>query len=255
MTPITSRLSPSQPTDDASELAAHCAALTERNAELARRNAELEARLRSLCRDLRVPVEGILDVSAGLSERLLPGARAELAKVEEAAKRITETMEAMLRLTRISQTEISRRPVNLSDLAERVTEELRAREPSRSVTVEIQPSLDASGDAWMLRVLLEGLLSNAWRFTAERPSATVRVGCENRAGENVFFVRDDGAGFDRADAGRLFRPFERLHPALSGTGLGLVTVQGVVERHGGRVWADSQPGQGATFYFTLGAHV
>jgi light-regulated signal transduction histidine kinase (bacteriophytochrome) len=132
---------------------------------------------------------------------------------------------------------------------------LRERDPSRSVSIEIADELQAHGDARLIAIVLENLLGNAWKFTAKSLQAQIAVGQENNGNETVFFVRDNGAGFDMAYADKLFAPFQRLHldSEFEGTGIGLATVQRVISRHGGRIWAEAELNAGATFWFTLGA--
>jgi light-regulated signal transduction histidine kinase (bacteriophytochrome) len=143
--------------------------------------------------------------------------------------------------------------VNLSELASAIASELQRAEPERQVTFVIPQDLTTNGDARLLRVVLENLFGNAWKFTAKRPGARIELGVANNDGQSAYFVRDDGAGFDMAYAGKLFGAFQRLHAAteFKGTGIGLATVQRIVHRHGGRIWAEGQVGRGATFYFTL----
>jgi light-regulated signal transduction histidine kinase (bacteriophytochrome) len=144
--------------------------------------------------------------------------------------------------------------VDLSALAQTIVEELRALEPARQVAFICAPGLVAQADASLMRNALQNLLGNAWKFTAKHPTARIQLGCREQAGQTVYFVRDDGAGFEAGGADRLFGAFQRLHSAeeFEGTGVGLATVQRIVHRHGGRIWAEGAVEQGATFYFTLG---
>jgi light-regulated signal transduction histidine kinase (bacteriophytochrome) len=148
---------------------------------------------------------------------------------------------------------MKRETFDLSAVARSVAEELRQAEPSRKVTFDIAGDLVAEGDKRLLRIALFNLLGNAWKYTSKHPKATISVGIGAGNGIKAFFVRDDGAGFDMTYAGKLFEPFQRLHTIheFEGTGIGLATVQRIVSRHGGRVWADGVPEAGATFYFTL----
>jgi len=155
---------------------------------------------------------------------------------------------------RITRAPLEKATVDLTSLARSVCAELEQRDPSRRVDARIADDLAAHGDASLLRIALENLLGNAWKFTAKRPAARIEVFAEQVDGETVYRVRDDGDGFDMAHAGKLFGPFQRLHRAeeFDGTGIGLATVKRIVVRHGGRIWADAAPGKGATFSFTLG---
>jgi light-regulated signal transduction histidine kinase (bacteriophytochrome) len=159
----------------------------------------------------------------------------------------------LLTLARVTRREMHPERVDLSALARAVADELRQRDPERRVTFRIADGLTATGDAGLLQVALENLFGNAWKFTGRQPEATIEFGACERNGRRTFFVRDDGAGFDMAYADKLFGAFQRLHAVdeFPGTGIGLATVQRIVHRHGGRVWAEGAVGRGATFYFTL----
>src|SRR5205085_2873710 len=152
---------------------------------------------------------------------------------------------------RISRHEIRRDEINLSRLAQEVASQLQAAEPARHVTFSIAPGLSAVGDRSLLRIVLENLLGNAWKFTSKQERSCIEMGANEDRGEQIFFVRDNGPGFDMQYADKLFGVFQRLHreSEFPGTGVGLATVQRIVQRHGGRAWADAQPGKGATFYF------
>jgi light-regulated signal transduction histidine kinase (bacteriophytochrome) len=168
---------------------------------------------------------------------------------------MTQLLDALLTLSRLSRSEMRREAVDLSALADAVAAELRAHEPSRSVRFDIQQGLVVSGDPGLLRIVLENLLGNAWKFTAKHAHAAIQLQSTTRDRERVYSVRDDGAGFNMRMADRLFGAFQRLHPAdeFDGTGIGLATVQRIVHRHGGRVWAEGEVEKGATFSFTLGS--
>ncbi len=159
----------------------------------------------------------------------------------------------MLQLSRVTRAPLAPEVVDLSALADTIVGRLRAASPERQVETVIQPGLTAHGDAGLLEIVLTNLLDNAWKFSAPRRPAHIAFGAARLDGERVFFVRDDGVGFDMAYAGKLFGVFQRLHKAseFPGTGVGLATVQRIVRRHGGRVWADAEPDRGATFSFTL----
>ena len=163
-------------------------------------------------------------------------------------------IEKLLTLARVARAEIQRVDVNLSALAHRIAEWLRAIDPGRDVEFIVEDNLRCTGDAGLLGLVVDNLIGNAWKFTSKRPHAEIRFGHEERDGAVRYFVRDNGSGFDMALVQRLFAPFQRLHSdrEFEGTGIGLATVQRVVERHNGRVWADATVDQGATFYFTLG---
>jgi len=164
-----------------------------------------------------------------------------------------QLIDDLLGLSRLTRARMTRKRVDLSAIAEAVLSALVEAEPSRTVSTNIAPGLVVRGDDRLLRVALENLLRNAWKFTADHSTAHIAFGSVEIDGEPVFFVRDDGAGFDMAYQEKLFRPFQRLHGVteFEGTGIGLAIVQRIVHRHGGRVWADAQVERGATFYFTL----
>ena len=231
----------------------------ERTRELAEANRELEGFSYSVSHDLKAPLRSIDGYNRMLLEDYgasLDGqAREWLNRSIAAAARMNRLIEDFLTLARVSRVELKRGPVDLSAIAAAVAEELRVQHPDRDVRVEIAPGLTTRGDASQLNVVLQNLLSNAWKFTGRKPSAHIRVGSRVEDGRTAYFVCDDGAGFDMAFADKLFKPFERLHGPQDypGTGIGLATVKRIVERHGGRVWAEARPGGGATFYFTVGA--
>ena len=161
-------------------------------------------------------------------------------------------IEDLLNLSRIGRSELTARPISLSQIAAEAAAAVRERHPTRDVQLEIAPGMEVSADPRLLRIALENLVSNAWKYTARMSPARVSIGTQ--AGETpVYFVRDNGVGFDMKYADKLFVPFQRLHPEAEfpGSGIGLVTVQRIIARHGGRVWADAKPDEGATFYFTL----
>jgi PAS domain S-box-containing protein len=231
----------------------------ERTRQLAEANAELEAFSYSVSHDLRAPLR-TLD---GFSKILLddfPGdfnddARDLLARMRAAAVRMGDMIDGMLRLSRLARTELRLVEVDLSEMAQGVARELRETAPERHVQFHIAPDLKAVGDPDLLTSLLQNLLGNAWKFTSKHDAASIEVGSTRRAGRSCFFVRDDGVGFDSAYSKELFAPFQRLHPQAEygGTGIGLSTAQRIVHRHGGEIWAESEVGKGATFYFSLAA--
>ncbi len=228
----------------------------ERTSQLEAANKELEAFCYSVSHDLRAPLRSIRGFSEVLLERYASklDARGQefLRRACESSHMMDKLIEDLLKLSRVTRAELQRRPVDLSVLAESIASELRGTEPERAVEIVIAPDLKTEGDEHLLRVVLDNLLRNAWKFTSKRSQARLEVGATTEA-QPAFFVRDNGAGFDMAYAGKLFGVFQRLHSAndFAGTGVGLATVQRIVNRHGGRTWATAQVDQGATFYFTL----
>ena len=228
-----------------------------RTAELTVANKELEAFSYSVSHDLRAPLRGIDGFSQALLEdygKKLDASGADyLRRIRAAAQRMSSLIDDMLTLARVTRSEVRRETVDFSTLAESIVEDLQAGEPRRKVEFVIKKGLVADADARLLRVVLENLLGNAWKYTSRHSEAHIEFGSSRENGHSVYFVRDDGAGFDPQYASRLFGAFQRLHATTEfpGTGVGLATVQRIVHKHGGRVWAESAVEKGATFYFTL----
>jgi signal transduction histidine kinase len=225
--------------------------------ELEQANRELEAFSYSVSHDLRAPLRAIDGFSKALltehASALDEQGRHYLERVRAGTQRMSALIEDLLNLSRITRVALRRQPVDLTGLAAGVVEELRRRDPSRRVVVEIAQGLSANGDRQLLGIVLENLLGNAWKFTAKRSEARISFGSDASAAGSAFFVRDNGAGFDMAYADKLFSPFQRLHRSsdFEGTGIGLATVQRIVNRHGGRLSASAEVDVGATFCFTL----
>lgn len=233
-------------------------ALQRHATEIEASNRELEAFSYSVSHDLRAPLRSITSFSQALLEdhsaSLDEEGRDYLQRVVRGGQRMADLIEDIMVLSRITRDEMERRPVDLSAAAREMVDELAREEPDREVAVEVQPGLVAEADPKLLRIMIENLLANAWKFTAGRPDPRIEFGATpGENGSRVFYVRDNGAGFDMEHAGRLFTPFQRLHSEAEfpGTGIGLATVQRVVRRHGGKVWAEGRVRHGATFYFTI----
>jgi light-regulated signal transduction histidine kinase (bacteriophytochrome) len=230
----------------------------QRTAELEAANAELEAFVYSVSHDLRAPLRHIEGFSQILLEdhldKLDDAARAHLQRIRGGVQRMTRLIDALLKVSRLTRTEMTYRRVDLGALAAEIARELQSSDPSRRAEFVIEPHLVDEGDPDLLRMVLENLLGNAWKFTSTRATARIEMGATEEGGGRTYFVRDNGVGFDPAAAGRLFRVFQRLHreQEFPGIGVGLVSVQRAVTRHGGRVWAEGAADGGATFYFTLG---
>jgi PAS domain S-box-containing protein len=235
------------------------ATLQRRATELEVANRELESFSYSVSHDLRAPLRTIDGFSQALLEdyrdQLPRDAQHFLERVRVAAQRMAKLIDDLLELSRISRIPVERHPIDVSALAKSIAEELRQADPQRKVDFDIAPHLKANGDPELLRIAMQNLMNNAWKFTSRRPDAKIEVGSNNGKGPRVFHVRDNGAGFDMAYANKLFGAFQRLHAVTEfpGTGIGLATVQRIIHKHGGRVWAESVVDQGATFYFTLQA--
>ena len=228
-----------------------------RTAELQAANRELESFSYSVSHDLRAPLRTIDGFSDALCEdyrdALDEEGRRYLERMRGAARRMGEQLDGLLALSRVTRRELEMEAVDLSAIATGIAEELETAEPNRQVEWRIEPGLQARGDSALLHVLLQNLLGNAWKFTGRRETARIEFGAEETDQGRAFYVRDNGSGFAMESAGELFRPFQRLHSQdeYEGTGIGLATVYRVIERHGGRVWAEAAPDQGASFHFTL----
>lgn len=225
--------------------------------ETNRTNKELEAFSYSVSHDLRAPIRAINGFSHILledyNEKLDDEGKKHLRRIGEASQRMGELIDDMLRLSRVTRSEMRRTQVNLSQLAQTVINDLRNANPDRQVEVVIAPALKVNADLNLMRILLENLLGNAWKFTRKHPTARIELGITEKDKQVTYFVRDDGAGFNMAYVNKLFGAFQRLHDVadFEGTGIGLATVQRIIHRHGGLVWAEGGIEQGATFYFTI----
>lgn len=246
--------------------------LEDRTAEIEAVNKELEAFSYVVANDLKTPLRSVEGFTKALmedyKERLDDMGWDYLHRANAASRRMSQLIDAMLTMARLTRSELLEKKVNLSNYAEIIAFELRNKEPERKVNFSIADGLTARGDADLLRIVIENLLSNAWKFTSKHTSAKIEFGVMSEGisrigligpisplaeSKRVFFVRDDGAGFDMEYADKLFLPFRRLHTEseFPGIGIGLATVHMIIRRHGGRIWAESAPEKGATFYFTL----
>ncbi|HEX2249446.1 MAG TPA: response regulator [Gemmatimonadales bacterium] len=236
--------------------------LAEARAELVRelehKNRELESFSYAVSHDLRAPLRRIDSFSRAVlesqSDRLDDTGRKFLTRVREASQHMAQLIDDVLYLSKVTRAELREQEVDLSAVASTILERLGEGAPDRKVELKIRPGIIVTGDGQLLKIALTNLLENAWKFTGSQPDARIEFGITYSAGEPTYFVRDNGAGFDMTYAARLFGPFQRLHAQheFPGSGIGLATVQRIIHRHGGRVWAEGLVGQGATFYFTLG---
>jgi signal transduction histidine kinase len=230
----------------------------ERTAELQRANQELEAFSYSASHDLQAPLRSIRGFSEIVLEdygaRLDAAGRGHVQRVIRAARRMSNMVEDLLAFSRSARIELCRLPVDLTALAEEIAVELGGRHPARRVEWRIAPGVVAEGDPSLLASVLANLLGNAWKYSAEREAAVIGLDTREEGGQRIYCVRDNGVGFDPAEAAKIFEPFQRLHSQerFEGSGIGLATVRRIVERHGGRIWAEAAPDGGATFCFTLG---
>jgi signal transduction histidine kinase len=239
------------------EMAQAAARSHETQAELTASNRELEAFSYSVSHDLRAPLRAIDGFSQAVLEdsvqKLDEQSRTDLQRVRIAAKRMGELIDDLLKLSQTARAEMLREPIDLTGMAAEIAAQLSATSPERDTRFTIAPGLTLVGDRGLLRVAMENLLGNAWKFTGKTTAGVIELGAEQQDGQNTFFVRDNGAGFDMKYASKLFGPFQRMHENSNfpGTGIGLATVQRIIRRHGGRIWANAAVGHGATFYFAL----
>lgn len=220
-------------------------------------NKELESFSYSVSHDLRAPLRAIDGFSLALiedySDLLDEQAHYYLSRVRNASQRMDELIEGLLNLSRLTRSEMQRQKVNLSAIAREIAADLQASQPERQVEFIIEDQLAVEGDYALIHNLLENLFRNAWKFTAQKPRVQIEFGATQQHDQTVYFVRDNGVGFDMAYADKLFSAFQRLHDVreFEGNGIGLATVQRIINRHGGQVWAEGKVQQGATFYFSL----
>lgn len=233
------------------------ARLTRDNTELAALNKELESFSYSVSHDLRAPLRAIDGFSQALQEdyeeRLDDAGKGYLTRIRQAAQRMGQLIDDLLRLSKVTRANMDPQDVDLTELAQDIAANLQMSDPSRAAEFQIAPNMKTRGDAQLLQIALENLLGNAWKFTGNRNPARIEFGTTSQGKETTYFIKDNGAGFDMAYVGQLFGAFRRLHDARTfpGTGIGLATVQRIIHRHAGRIWAEAAVDQGATFYFTL----
>jgi light-regulated signal transduction histidine kinase (bacteriophytochrome) len=231
--------------------------VADRTVQLKAANEELEAFSYSVSHDLRAPLRSIDGFTQVLledcGERLDAESRESLDRVRKAGQRMERIVDGLLTLARVARDEVHFTTVDLSALAQAIASELQTGEPERQAQFVIAPGLTVKADADLMHIALENLLRNAWKFTGRSPAVRIELGVTQRDRDDVYFVRDNGAGFDMNFANKLFRPFQRLHhmSEFEGTGVGLATVSRIIRRHGGQVWAEGATGNGATFYFTI----
>jgi light-regulated signal transduction histidine kinase (bacteriophytochrome) len=233
------------------------ASLRRANAATDAANKELEAFSYSVAHDLRAPLRSIDGFSQALvddcGDNLPPDGKTYIGYLRDSAQKMAQLIDGLLSLSRLGRTAINRTRIDLASIARTVVEHLRRDNPDRQVTVVIPAEMPAFGDAQMIEMVFDNLLHNAWKFTGGREQAHIDVGQVLEDGRQVYFVRDDGAGFDMNYAGKLFAVFQRLHSLteFEGTGIGLANVDRIIRRHGGQIWGEGEVGRGATFYFTL----
>jgi signal transduction histidine kinase len=233
--------------------------VSERTRELVSANQELDAFSYSVSHDLRGPLDALNGFSylvvKNYSDKLDAKGKESLQNIRAAARRMSELIEDLLNLSRVATSSMHRQQIDLSALARPIIDELRRREPDREVEFVLPSVTPAFADPRLMQIVLDNLLRNAWKYTSHHVRARIEFGQETRDGQVSFFVKDDGSGFDSRSADRLFQPFQRLHSAAEfpGNGIGLATVRRIIQRHGGRVWAEGTVEQGATFYFALDA--
>lgn len=227
------------------------------NENLLAANQELEAFAHTVSHDLRSPLNAVSGyaqiIQSEYSEILDDEGREFLANILSATFSMAKLIDDLLQFSRSGRSEINTEPIDLSAMVKSVLDELRQRDPSRVVNTSVQEGISAEADPDLMRIVLNNLLGNAWKYTGKKAEAEITFGQIEAPGKKYLFVRDNGAGFDMSKAEKLFNPFQRFHSnkEFQGTGVGLATVRRIIERHGGRIWAESQPGNGATFYFSV----
>jgi signal transduction histidine kinase len=228
-----------------------------RTRELEAANQELEAFAYSVSHDLRAPLRTIEAFSESLVEECAAGNKENLPdygrRIKRGVTRMTTIIDDLLRLGTAMRSAVNRAPVDLGAMARDIMAKFQSSAPERKLQLSIAGDLAVVGDPGLLQIVMENLLGNAWKYSSRAPVARIEVGAEKAGGERRVFVRDNGIGFDMGEAGRLFVPFQRLRSGseFEGTGIGLATVQRIIQRHGGRIWAEAQSGNGATFTFSL----
>jgi len=231
--------------------------LQKQSDQLQAANKELEAFSYSVSHDLRAPLRSIDGFSQALQEdyadKLDSEGKDHLQRVRASTQRMGQLIDDMLNLSRVTRGEMGSERIDLTAMAQAIAADLQQTAPDREVEFMIAAGLAAQGDARLLRIVMDNLLNNAWKYTSKQARARIEVGFAQNNGQSAYFVRDNGVGFDMAYAGKLFGAFQRLHgmAEFNGTGIGLATVQRIIHRHGGRVWAQGKVDQGATFYFTI----
>ena len=231
--------------------------LRQRTAELEASNKELESFSYSVSHDLRAPLRSITGFSNVLledySKELDNEGKSYLKKISDSGELMGQLMDDLLKLFRVTRSDLTMEKLDLSDMARKIVSDLAENEPERKVKVTIAPDMVTLGDKNLLNLALQNLLGNAWKYSSKTAKPQIEMGITDHNGKQAYFVRDDGVGFDMVYANKLFQPFQRLHKAteFAGTGIGLASVQRIIRRHGGEVWAESRVGEGATFYFTL----
>jgi PAS domain S-box-containing protein len=228
--------------------------IQERTVALARKNEELEAFVYSVSHDLKVPLQAMMGFIEIIRSQYRPQVNDVtgnyLGRLQAKVERMAEIINDLLTLSRAGKQKLKLDAVNISDLVQEMLQEKVEEEANRKAKIDISPNLLVNADVRFLKIVLENLLGNAWKYSRKKSVAEISFGHNG----NAFFIKDNGAGFDMQYANQLFQPFKRLHSEkdFSGTGIGLVTVQRIIERHGGKIWAEAEINQGATFFFTLG---
>jgi PAS domain S-box-containing protein len=231
--------------------------VSERTKQLLAVNKELESFSYSVSHDLRAPLRALDGFSLAVLEdygsKLDPNGTNYLNRIREASQKMAKLIDSMLILSKVTKADLIFTDVNLTEIAKDLASDFAKHNPDRVVTWKIEPGMTARADAELMKSTLENLLGNAWKFTSKHSKAIIEMGMLHENGETVYFVKDDGAGFDMEYSSKLFGAFQRMHSTaeFEGAGIGLATVQRIISKHGGRIWAEGKPEGGATFYFTL----
>jgi len=226
-------------------------------AELEVVNKELETFSYSVSHDLRSPLRTLEGFSEMLiqeyGDKLSETGQDYLNRIRKASQTMSQLIDDILKLSRITRAEVHKETIDLNAIVEPIAAELRLTQPDRKAEFIVVPEINVNGDRPLLQILLRNLMENSWKYTSKCPQTRIEVGANRQNGKMVYFIKDNGIGFDMKQADKLFQPFQRLHTSKDypGTGIGLATAQRVIHRHGGKIWAESEMGKGSTFYFTL----
>lgn len=229
--------------------------IKERTVELENLNRELESFAYSISHDLRSPLRSMQGFSSAILEdyenKLDKNGKNYLNRIVNASEHMGQLIDALLKLSRVIRQNLKKEKINLSNIANKIASDLRLREPKRKIKFLIEPNMNANGDPNLIYLALENLFNNAWKFTSKNPNGIIEFNQSEDNNHTVFYLKDNGVGFEKDHADKLFKPFQRHHHDFEGTGIGLATVDRIIKRHGGQIWGDGKVNEGATFYFTL----
>jgi signal transduction histidine kinase len=229
--------------------------IKERTSELENLNQELESFAYSISHDLRSPLRSMQGFSSAILEdfenKLDEKGKDYLKRIVNASEHMGQLIDALLKLSRVTRHNLKKEKINLSNIANKIASDLRSHDPKRKIKIIIEPNMNVNGDPNLIYLALENLFNNAWKFTSKNPNGIIEFNQKEENNHIVFCLKDNGVGFEMEFADKLFQPFKRHHKDFEGTGIGLATVDRIIKRHGGRIWADGKVDEGATFYFSL----